>query len=306
MTGNRTIVVGTRTSPLALAQTDEVLSRLRSRHPEVELEVVPLSTGGDRRKNAPLLSLGKGTFVKDIESALIEGRIDIAVHSAKDLTATLPAGVALAATAPREDPRDVQVNRWGLPLAKLPSRARLGTSSPRRTAQLKAFRPDLDIVPIRGNVGTRLARVSEGDFDGVVLAAAGLHRLSRKSEITEYLDPDTFTPEVGQGTLAVQAGSDDEPLLEMLGQIDDRATSVALEAEREFLSVLGGGCKVPVAAFARLEDGVLRIDTMAAVPDGSRLFRASVTASPDDPRAAGRGVAEALLQAGAGEIIATP
>ena len=299
----RTVTVGSRTSPLSVAQTEEVLKLLRARFPDVEFVVETMTTGGDRNKDAPLLSLGRGTFVKEIELALLNGAIDFAVHSAKDLTAILPEGLALAAAPRREDPRDVLVNRWGLPLAKLPPDARIGTSSPRRTAQLKALRPDLEVLPIRGNVGTRLDKARGDDYDGVVLAAAGLRRLSREAEVSEYLPSDTFTPEVGQGTLAVQARAEDTKAIEMLAEIDHAPSSTALRAERSFLAELGGGCKVPVAAYARLDGAQLNISAMAVLPDGSKIYRAQVTSDGADPEAAGKRAAGALLEAGAREIV---
>ena len=297
------VTIGSRASPLSVAQTEEVLSHLRPRFPDVEFAVVSISTGGDRRKDAPLLSLGRGTFVKDIELAVLNGEIDFAVHSAKDLPAPLPEGLALAGTVPRRDPRDALVDRWGLPLTELPAGARLGTSSPRRIAQLKALRPDLEALPIRGNVGTRLEKARGSDYDGVIVAVAGLLRLGREAEITEHLSPDAFTPDVGQGTLAVEVRADDAETIAMLSTIDDRHSSLTLQAERGFLAALGGGCQVPVAAYAQLEGETLRISTMAAVPDGSRIFRTDASYDADDAPSAGRQAARALLDTGAEEII---
>ena len=290
---------------MSKAQTEEVLSQLRPHFPDALFSVVEMSTSGDRHKEAPLLSLGKGTFVKEIELALLDGQIDFAVHSAKDLTAELPAGITIAGVPRRSDPRDVQVNRWGVPLQKLPPQARLGTSSPRRTSQIKALRPDLSVLPIRGNVGTRLEKARSGDYHGVVLAAAGLARLGRTAEITEYLATKTFTPEVGQGTLAAEARADDAATIEMLSKIDHTPSSITLRAERAFLAEVGGGCNVPVAAFAELDGDRLVISTMAALPDGSPMFRTSVLYNADDPETAGIRAAHALLEAGASEIIAT-
>ena len=305
MTTLKSIKVGSRKSPLARAQTEEVLSQLHERHPNREFLVVAMATGGDRSKDAPLLSLGRGTFVKEIEQSLLEGEIDCAVHSAKDLTATLPEGLVLAGIIARGDPRDVQVNKWDAPLMELPSGARIGTSSPRRTAQLNGLRPDLHVVPIRGNVGTRLDKARGEDYDGVVLAAAGIIRLGRQTEITEYLAPDRFTPEGGQGTLAVEVRADDDGMIEMLDKIDHGPSSAALRAERAFVQTMGGGCKVPVAAYARLEGEEIHILAMAALPDGSRIFRAEIRCDAGDPASAGRQAAEALLSKGAGEIVET-
>ena len=303
MTTRLKVTVGSRASPLSVAQTEEVLSQLRPHYPDIEFAVISITTGGDRRKEAPLLSLGRGTFVKEIELALIDGEIDFAVHSAKDLPASLPEGLTLAGIVPRQDPRDALIDRWGLPLMELPPGARLGTSSPRRIAQLMALRPDLAVLPIRGNVGTRIEKAGGTDYDGVVLAAAGLLRLGRRSEISEHLTPDTFTPDVGQGTLAVEVRVEDTRTIEMLRAIDHRPTSLALQAERGFLVALGGGCQVPVAAYARLVGGELHISAMAAVPDGSRIFRTEATYDADDAAAAGERAAEALLATGAREII---
>ena len=303
MTTNRKVSVGSRASPLSLAQTEEVLSQLRAQFSDLDFVVIPITTSGDRDKEAPLQSLERGTFVKNIELELLNGEIDFAVHSAKDLPATLPEGLALGGIGPRQDPRDVLVNKWELPLMELPTTARLGTSSPRRTAQLKALRPDLQFLPIRGNVGTRLDKVRGDDYDGVVLAAAGLIRLGRQEEIGEYLSLDICTPEVGQGTLAVEARADDTSILQMLAKIEHRPSRIALQTERSFLGVLGGGCDVPVAAYARLEGDQLRVSAMAAVPDGSRVFRADVAYDAEDAQEAGRRAAEALLETGAREII---
>ena len=303
MAKNRTVTVGSRASPLSVAQTEEVLSQLRVHFPDIDFVVVPITTTGDRDKEASLLTLGRGMFVKEIELALLNEEIDFAVHSAKDLTTTLPQGLTLAAIGRRSDPRDVQVNRWGMSLMELPGEARLGTSSPRRTSQIKAVRPDLTVLPIRGNVGTRLEKARGDDYDGVVVAAAGLLRLGRQSEITEYLSPEMCTPEVGQGTLAVEARSDDAKTMETLAKINDGPSSTALKAERAFLATFGGGCETPVAAYARVEDEQLDISAMAALPDGSRIYRTQIVGNADNPESAGRETAEALLHAGASDII---
>ena len=303
MIPSQSVNVGARTSPLSLAQAEEILSQLRGHFPSIDFVVVTLTTGGDRNKEAPLQTLERGSFVKEIETALMNGDIDFAVHSAKDLTSTLPDGLTIAAVGRRRDPRDVQVNRWGLPLMELPPGARLGTSSPRRFAQIKAARPDLRLPPIRGNVGTRLDKARGADYDGVVLAAAGLLRLGKESEATEFLSPELCTPEVGQGALAVEARESDGPIIDMLARIDHAPSSFSLRAERAFQLVLGGGCTSPVAAYARLDGGQVHIIAMAALPDGSRLFRTEVTLDADEPEAAGRHAAEALLKAGASEVL---
>ncbi len=288
---------------MSLAQTEEVLAPLRTAFPDVEISVVPITTGGDRRKEAPLLSMPRGMFAREIEVALLEGRIDLAVHSAKDLPAELPDGLGIAALTQRRDPRDVLVNRWRLPLSELPSGARLGTSSPRRTAQIKALRPDLEVVPIRGNVGTRLEKAKGEGYDGVVLAAAGLERLGLQDEVCEYFSPDRFTPEVGQGALLVETRTSDSRVSGMLSRVDHHPTNAEVTSERAFLAEVGGGCRVPVAAYAVLEDNALEISAMAVTPDGGRIFRSRTTHDAARPAAAGREAAEALMAAGASEIV---
>lgn len=298
------IKVGSRASPLSLAQNEEVLRLLRTQYPATEFTVVPMATGGDRQKDAPLLSLGRGMFVKDIEQALLSGGIDLAIHSAKDLPSSLPEGLVIGAICERRDPRDVLVDRWDLPFDRLPSGARLGTSSPRRMAQLKSLRPDLQFLPIRGNVGTRLAKAVGDSYDGVVLAAAGIQRLGMEGRIVEYLSPDLCTPDVGQGALAVEARADDEEVLAMLAAIDHWPTSTAVRAERAFLAAIGGGCRVPVAAYAQVEGYELRISAMAGAPDGSRVVRVKLQGEASSPETTGRAAAEALLRAGATEMLA--
>lgn len=288
---------------MSQAQTEEVLVPLRAAYPDTEFTLVPITTSGDRRKNAPLLSMPRGMFVKEIELALLGNEIDIAVHSAKDLPAQVPDGLAVVAYTQRHDPRDVLVNRWGLTLRELPEGARLGTSSPRRSALIRALRPETQVVPIRGNVGTRLEKAAGDDYDGVVLAAAGLERLGRSGEISEYFKPEEFTPEVGQGALLVEARSSDGQVAEMLGSIDHEPTRVAVTSERAFLETLGGGCKVPVAAYATLDGNELRISAMAVTPDGDRVFRVETSHAKDDPVAAGQAAARALMATEASEII---
>ena len=303
MSARQELRIGARSSPLSQAQAEEVAAPLRKRFADRRFEIATLSTAGDRDRESSLVSLGRGAFVKEIEVALLEGRIDMAVHSAKDVPSDLPDGLTLAGTVPRRDPRDVLVDRWSLPLDKLPKGARIGTSSPRRTAQIKARRPDIEMTAIRGNVGTRLAKAGGPDYDGVVLAAAGLARLGRLDEVAEYLPIDVCTPDVGQGALAVEVREDDHELIEMLERIDDAPTSIALRAERSFLATIRGGCTVPVAAYARIEGGRLRITSMAAAPDGSRIYRRDGDWPTERPEEAGGRMAEALLDAGAREIV---
>lgn len=303
VTATKRVVVGSRSSPLALAQTEEVVSRLNAAHPDAQFEIVPLSTRGDRNKTDPLLSMDRGMFVKDIESALLSGEIDFAVHSAKDLPAGLPDGLTIAAITEREDPRDVVVNRWGVAFEDMPSGATLGTSSPRRVAQLKANRPDLEFLPVRGNVGTRMEKSGTDEYDGVVLAAAGIIRLGRASEISGYLSPDICIPDVGQAALAIESRSNDEALMALLAAAEHVSTSQAVRAERAFLQAMGGGCTVPVAAYAIVEGSSLKISAMASSPDGTELIRLEDTFDVAEPEKAGEALASQLLERGAKEII---
>ena len=302
---DRVIRIGTRGSALARVQTDEVVSELRAAWPHIEVEVVPILPDGDRRKAAPLQSLGRGTFVKGLEEPLLEMEIDLAVHSAKDMPSALPDGLTIVAYARRKDPRDVIVNRWGLRFEALPTGARLGTSSPRRAGQLLSARTGIEVVPIRGNVDTRLGRVGRDECDGVVLAAAGLERLGRLGDVSNYLGPDLCVPDAGQGALAVEAREEDSELAEILAAVDHAPTRSTVTAERAFVEATGGGCRVPVAAYATASNDVLRIRTMACLPDGSRIFRSTLESSADDPVSAGREAARALEATGADEIMYT-
>ncbi len=303
MTPIRRVRVGTRASPLALAQTEEVLGQLRRAHPHVRFETVKITPDGDRHKAAPLLSMGRGMFVKELEVAMLAGDVDVAVHSAKDMPSDLPAGLQIAAFGARHDPRDVLVDRWGVPFAELPAGARLGTSSPRRTAQLKNLRHDIEILEIRGNVGTRLDKAHTEDYDGVVVAASGVARLGRSDEISEHFPPSVSTPDAGQGALALEARSSDDQLHELLSAVDHADTRTAVTAERAFVAAIGGGCQVPVGVYAELSGGALAISAMAGLTDGSKLYRASFSGDPDSPEAAGRGAAQGLMESGAGEIL---
>ncbi len=304
MTAARRVVVGSRSSLLSLAQTNEVVELLLQAYPSLDIRIVPLSTRGDRNKAAPLLSMERGMFVKEIEFALLNREIDIAVHSAKDMPATTPTGLAIAAFTERADARDVLVNRWGLPLNELPAGARLGTSSPRRVAQLKAARRDLELLPIRGNVDTRMSKASSADYDGVALAAAGIIRLGRQAEISAYISPQDCIPDVGQGALAVQVRASDTDLLEWTQAIDHAPTSAAVHAERAFLETMGGGCTLPTAAYAQIEGDRLSIMAMVARPDGSEIFRFSAHYDIDNPIRAGEAAACALIESGASRVLA--
>ena len=303
MKPSRTVRVGSRSSPLALAQTEEVLSLLRARFADVEFEVVHLSTSGDRKADAVLTSLGRGAFVKDIELALLDGRIDFAVHSAKDVGPEIAEGLQITPVGERQDARDVLVSKSGLSLMSLPAGARLGTGSPRRKAQIIAMRPDMEIVPIRGNVGTRLEKARGPEYDGVVVAAAGLARLGRLSEATEFLGVERVTPDVGQGTLVAEFRQDDGEMEDMLSSIVLDETSCAFRAERAFLDTIGGGCTSPVAAYGEIDGQRMRVFSMAATPDGTKIVRSQVEGEANEAADVGRKAANALLESGASEIV---
>jgi hydroxymethylbilane synthase len=296
--------IGTRGSQLALRQAEEVAAGLRRAWPGLEVLLVPIRTSGDRLATAHLADVGgKGLFVKEIEDALLEERVDLAVHSLKDLPAERPEGLVLAAFPPREDPRDVLVAKARTRLDALPPGARVGTSSLRRSVQLLAHRPDLRVAPIRGNVDTRIRKLQEGEFDALVLASAGLRRLGLPDATATALDPEVMLPAVGQGTLGVEARADDRRTRELAEALTDAATRTASLAERAFLEAVGGSCTTPLAAYARSGGAGLRLDVFVATPDGTRILRDGDVGDPGAPEALGRRLAGRLLAAGAAEII---
>jgi hydroxymethylbilane synthase len=302
------IRVGTRASVLATTQSrlvaDLVHERL-GRH----VELVEVTTEGDRT-SAPLASLGgTGVFVTALREALLEGRVDVAVHSLKDLPTAAAPGIALAAVPLREDPRDVVVARDSLTLGELPVGSRVGTGSPRRAAQLHALGLGLEIVDIRGNVDTRLAKVGAGEYDAVVLARAGLARIGRLDEVTEVLDPLQVLPAPGQGALAVECRADDD-LVSALATLDDAATRACVTAERAVLATLEGGCSAPIGALGEVAEGddgdELWVRAVALSLDGVLSVRMSATGSPDDAADLGERLARDMLAEGAGELTEPP
>jgi hydroxymethylbilane synthase len=299
------IRIGTRRSALARTQAEWVRARLRAACPGVDARLVLIETQGDRLLGAPLAKFGgKGLFVKELEEGLLEGRVDIAVHSLKDVPVELPEGLHLAAICEREDPRDALVARRDARLAELPPGARVGTSSLRRQALLKTIRPDLQVVPIRGNVQTRLGRLDEGGVDAIVLALAGLRRLGLEAWATEVFDPGLFVPAIGQGALAIESRADDAGTNARAAKIDHGLSARAAAAERAFLARLGGGCQVPLGAYATLEDGELLLRAFLGSPDGARVIRGERRGGRADGEQIGRDLAEVFLAQGAGEIIA--
>jgi len=268
----RTLIIGTRGSKLALRQVELVLKGLRRERPDATFDVREIKTEGDR-SSAPLSEIGGfGVFTKALEDALLAGTIDVAVHSLKDLPPDVPAGLTLAAIPERGDPRDALVTRDGRALAELPPGARIGTGSGRRAVQLKALRPDIETEEIRGNVDTRIRKVDSGEYDGVVLAIAGLERLGLSARASHVCSVDEMVPAVGQAALAVETRTDDAEAIGVVRAIDDADTRVAVMAERAFLRRLGAGCRLPVGAYARLDGGEVVLDVIVA-GDGNALTR---------------------------------
>ncbi len=298
----RRLVVGSRGSKLAMIQTESVVARLKVTSPHLEISVTEVTTKGDRDRHTDLDRLpGVGIFVKELEEELLAGRIDLAVHSLKDMPTDIPDGLCLVAVPERLDPRDALVADAAL--LDMPSGSRIGTGSPRRTIQLKEARPDLEIRSIRGNVDTRLRKVAEGKFDGVVLAAAALLRLGCEDRITEYLPVEHFLPSVGQGALVVEARTEDIETIELLAPLNDRTAWRCVTAERTFLKALGGGCRAPIAALATVDGDALRLSGMVSDASGSRIMRASVKGSVSLPEEVGLRLAQDMVKVGANELI---
>ncbi|MFN8627743.1 MAG: hydroxymethylbilane synthase [Candidatus Binatia bacterium] len=298
----RAIRIGTRGSRLALAQSRWVQSRIQRRLPEFSVELVTITTSGDRFVEQPLgLIGGKGLFVKEIEEAMQSGVIDCAVHSMKDVPGELAVGLVLAAIPPREDVRDLLITRDGQRLDQLPAGGRVGTSSLRRMALVRAARPDLDVRNLRGNVDTRLGRLDRGDFDAVILAAAGINRLGIKRAGVAYCDPADFIPAVGQGALAIESRADETAAL--LAPLDDAVTRSAVTAERAFLTRAGGSCRTPLAAHATVAERQLVLRGLIASPDGRQVVRGERRGAVVDGAALGAELAEDLLDKGGAEIL---
>lgn len=296
--------IGTRGSPLALKQAHEVAARLAAAHalPPAIFEVQVIKTSGDRIQDRALSEVGgKGLFTKEIEDALLERKIDLAVHSMKDMPTLLPPGLVITAMLPREDVRDAFLSLTAPTIKALGKGARVGTASLRRQAQVKRLRPDLEVVNFRGNVETRLRKLREGEVAATLLACAGLKRLGLEHVITERLSTDEVLPAVGQGVICIETREDHADIRIMLAAIDHKPTSVCLEAERAFLARLDGSCRTPIAGLGELVDGRLRFRGMILVPDGSRVFETTREGGPGDGERMGTGAAEELLaQAGSG------
>ena len=299
---SQTLRIGTRGSRLALAQSRWVQAALRQHHPGLIVELVTITTTGDRFVDAPLSTLGgKGVFVKEIEEALTAERIDCAVHSMKDVPTELAPGLVIAAIPPREDPRDTLISRSGSTLQDLPRGARVGTSSLRRMALVRAQRGDLDVVALRGNVDTRLRKLDAGELDAVILAAAGLRRLGIARPDLALLEPAEFLPAIGQGALAIE--SRDDATRALLVVLDDNETRIAVSAERAFLARVGGSCRTPLAAHASLSAGRLALSALIASPDGTQMVHGSRGGAPGSAVELGGDLADELLRRGGRSIL---
>lgn len=299
-----TLRIATRKSPLALWQAEHVGAALQRQHPGLQVELVGMTTQGDRILDAPLAKVGgKGLFVKELEQGLLEGRADIAVHSMKDVPVDLPQGLHLAVIMPREDPRDAFVSNRYASLKDLPEGARLGTSSLRRQSQLAARRPDLRIAPLRGNVNTRLGKLDGGEFDAIILAAAGLKRLGFAQRITACLDTADSLPAIGQGAIGIECRVDDPRVNRLIGPLHHFDTALCVSAERAMNQRLMGGCQVPIAGHAQLRDGGIYLRGLVGRPDGSEIVRGEQQGSPEEAQAVGLRLAEDLLGRGADAIL---
>jgi hydroxymethylbilane synthase len=298
------IRIGTRGSPLARWQASWVGEQLRARFPTLRVEYELVQTQGDRVLGVPLsLVGGKGLFVKEIEDALIAGRVDLAVHSVKDIPADLPAGLGLTAIPEREDPRDVLISSSARALVDLPPGARVGTSSLRRRAQLLYRREDLQIMSLRGNVDTRIRKLEAGQVDAVVLAAAGVRRMGLMEKVVQIFSPEEFVPAIGQGALGIETREDDPVTLGLVGFLDHGPTRLCVDAERAFLRELNGGCQVPIGALATIEGESVRIRGMVADVNGHPMLRDELSGSLDDVSRLGKELARRLLEQGAREIL---
>ena len=298
----QTINIGTRGSQLALWQAEYVKKCLNDHFPDHSIKLKVIKTTGDKIRDRSLVGLGKGVFTKEIEIALLDGTIDLAVHSMKDLPTDLPDGLCIAAIPVREDPRDVLVTQSGLLLDQLPQAAKIGTTSPRRKSQLLHLRPDLQVVDVRGNLDTRLRKLHETELDGVILAAAGIKRLIGEEIITEYFEVDRMVPPAGQGALGVEAREDDLEIKTLLDLINDSNSETEVLAERTVLSELGGGCQVPIGVNARLRDNKLHLIATVCSPDGKRRLLERLWSDSASAQESGIHLATKLIQSGAHKL----
>ena len=300
----KTLKIATRQSPLALWQANYVKDRLQQLYPDLTIELVPMLTKGDVILDSPLAKIGgKGLFVKELENALLNKEADIAVHSMKDVPMQFPEGLGLAVICQREDPRDAFVSHSYRTFAELPQGAVVGTSSLRRQCQLKALRPDLDIRSLRGNVGTRLSKLDNGDYDAIILASAGLIRLGSADRIASFIDVEQSLPAAGQGAVGIECRTDDMQVQALLAPLADAETTYCVRAERAMNNHLQGGCQVPIGGYAVLQQGQLYLRALVGDIDGSRIIRAEGKSAVENAEVLGVKIAEQLLAQGADKIL---
>ncbi len=300
----KTLKIATRQSPLALWQAEHIRARLEALHADLTVELVTFVTQGDKILDTPLAKIGgKGLFVKELEAALLDGRADLAVHSMKDVPMALPEGLTLAVICEREDPLDAFVSNAYASFDDLPQGAKVGTSSLRRKCQILKARPDLEIIDLRGNVGTRLSKLDAGNYDAIILASAGLKRLELADRIRHTLDPVVSLPAVGQGALGLECREDDQAVLDLILPLMHDESNVCVRAERAFNAYLEGGCQVPIAGYATLQDGQLTIEGRVGSVDGETLLQVNLKGQPEDAEKLGVQLAQELLALGAGELL---
>ena len=300
----KTLKIATRQSPLALWQAEHIRARLEAMHADLTVELVTFVTQGDKILNTPLAKIGgKGLFVKELEAALMDGRADLAVHSMKDVPMALPEGLSLAVICEREDPLDAFVSNHYASFADLPQGAKVGTSSLRRKCQILKARPDLEIIDLRGNVGTRLSKLDDGQYDAIILASAGLKRLGLAERIRHTIQPAVSLPAVGQGALGLECRSQDQAVLDLILPLMHAETNVCVRAERAFNAYLEGGCQVPIAGYATLQNGQLQIEGRVGSVDGKTILKAVQYGVPEQAEMLGEELAKALLAQGAGELL---
>lgn len=300
----KTLKIATRQSPLALWQAEHIRARLEAMHADLTVELVTFVTQGDKILDTPLAKIGgKGLFVKELEAALMDGRADLAVHSMKDVPMALPEGLGLAVICEREDPLDAFVSNHYASFADLPQGAKVGTSSLRRKCQILKARPDIEIIDLRGNVGTRLSKLDDGQYDAIILASAGLKRLGLAERIRHTIQPDVSLPAVGQGALGLECRSQDQAVLDLILPLMHAETNVCVRAERAFNAYLEGGCQVPIAGYATLQNGQLQIEGRVGSVDGQTILKAVQFGAPEQAEMLGEELAKALLAQGAGELL---
>jgi len=297
--------IATRKSPLALWQANHVRDALMARNPGLDVELFTMTTQGDKILDTPLAKVGgKGLFVKELELGILEGRADLAVHSMKDVPVAFPEGLGLAAVLAREDPRDALISRDFASIEALPKGARVGTSSLRRQCQLRARRPDLEVLDLRGNVNTRLAKLDNGDYDAILLAAAGVKRMGWEDRITELLPPEQFLPAIGQGAIGIEIRVADERVSRVVKALNDEQTATRIRAERALNERLQGGCQVPIAGYSEISHGVMVLRALVGRPDGTELVQGVISGKPEDGGELGQVLADDLLSRGAKQILA--